>query len=230
MGLETDEEVMHYLNARRTFSRDRNNLEDELENNLISLESVLDNLPDARKFLGEEETIWYGHQLKVLQKKGILKDNLGYALIFQNTIRPVNQNQKELKENLGILYYNQYQFYKGLYKIRKSDEELIKKRTLAVEATPSEEENERISDRLMSNVPPGIKITQADADFLDYYRKVTEYQRCIFAGLHPYKESTVELMQNIVFYTGVSSFMLALKSSIQDSEKMVKAHLGRWNM
>jgi hypothetical protein len=230
MDLGTNDEEMHYLNARRTYSRDKINLEEDYRNNLSSLEQALNTFPDIRAFLGEEELIWHDHIINELTKKGKIESNLGYAIMFYKVIKPVSEHQAELKENLSLYLSNQHQIYRGLRKVKKVDEDYISKKLLVTRAHASDDENEKMADRMLSSLPRGLNISKSDADFFDYYKRKTEYDRCIFAGLHPYRASFSELRYNMVFYTGVSSFMLSLKRSIEDCEKIVKAHLGRWNI
>ena len=230
MDLGTDDEVMHYLNARRTYSRDRINLEENYKNEMKSLEQTLNDFPEVRAFLGEEECIWYDHQINELARIGKIENSLGYAALFYNIIKPFSERQAELKENLVMLFNNQHQIYRGLWKVKKADEEYLRKKLFVAISQTSEEENEKMSERLLTNLPRGLNISKSDADFLDYYKRNTEYRRCILAGLHPYCESLSELRDHIFFYTSVSNFMLSLKRSIEECEKMVQTHLGRWNI
>ncbi|MBN2459677.1 hypothetical protein JXB28_05305 [Candidatus Woesearchaeota archaeon] len=230
MGLGIDEEVMHYLNARRTYSRDRKGLEEDYLHDMESLDQILNDFPDVRIFLGEEERIWYDYQLKELAKRGRVENHLGYALLFHQLMKPFSEHQSELRENLGVFYYNQYYIYRGLFKVKQADEKYLSSKALVSIAQSSDEENSKLSEKLLASLPKGLNITQSDADFLDYYKRRTEYERYVFAGLRPYRESLSELREHISFYTYVSSFMLSIKRSIEECEKILKSHLGRWNI
>jgi hypothetical protein len=230
MGLETDREVMHYLNARRTFSRNRESLEEELEEYRTHLESILESLPQIRRFLSEEEKVVYNLQLEALQKRKEKMGNIGYAMLFYDQLQPLTEEQAELKENMGTLYINQICISKGIRRIMDEERRIMQTRLGCIAAHESEDETNKRIDKLVANFRDKSFITSIDSDYLDYYKKKIEYMRCGFAGVDPYEELFGSPEVHLPFYRGVSSFMLSLKCSIEDCERLVNNHLGKWNI
>lgn len=236
MNGNVEQVVQEYINQRRVFSGDKNNLEASLEKFWGSLTDRFKNYPYAERFLIEQKGVWHKSRVLSLNQMGLEKNSFDYATLFLELLMPCNNKHQALKEVLKRWYKQTTIILAGVQQIKIFEDEGVKKESYPVGVVSGNGQLLEFNLPLGKNTGYAHKITSLDQEFMTYYRRKAEAYWCLQAGLWPYMYTPVELLRNEkiigscceVFYTGVSDFMLCMTKTLMNTEIALVHHGRNW--
>jgi len=230
------EQVMQeYINQRRVFSGDKNNLEASLENFWGSLKDRFRSYPYAERFLMEQKSVWHKSRVLSLNQMGVKRNSYDYATLFLELLMPCNNKHQALKEVLDKWYKQTSIILAGVQQIKIFEDEGVRKESYPMGVVSG---NGQLLEFNLSleKTREAYKIIPSDREFMTYYRRKAEAYWCLQAGLWPYTYKPVEISRNEkiigscceVFYTGVSDFLLSMTKTLMNTESMIVHHGRNW--
>jgi hypothetical protein len=163
--------------------------------------------PEAQEFLDDQVNYWHPASLYELYRHQIAGTHFGNARHFLKILRPENDKQRELADDLEEWYEKARGVHVGVNAACR----LIKK-----------EQTLPIIDSSESHQPPSktwLETSASDESFLKTYKAMAAINWKTYAGLWSFRVKPVEGKESRSFYTSVSDFALCMVDGIEELEK-----------